>query len=669
MEKLKIILQSKYCYFLLFIFLIFYIYITTIFIHYDTKIKDFSSLEGIITDVTITNDKISFILNSSEKVKCNYYLNGKKEYRNLLGKKVKVYGKKGNLYNNTIPNTFNYKKYLYNHKIYIVYNVSSIEVLEDENIFYKIKNNIINRINKYDKKTQTYLNLFILGDKTYLDDSLYNIYKTNGIWHLFAISGMHIGLIIYVLNKLFHKYKFKNIIISSFLIYFTFLVGFSASVLRAVIFYILNLLNSKYNLELSNLKILFLTAIIILLFNPFMLYNIGFIYSFIITLTILLYSSKITGNYFSKIFKISLLAFIVSLPITINNNYEINLLSIFLNILYVPLISLVIFPIAILTFILSPLSFILNILINILEYLSKIIYTIRLNIIIPKMSNVIIITYYIILFIFYKLQRKTILVFIILIIYLNILLPKLDKNYYIYYLDVNQGDSSILISPHQREVIMIDTGGLVNSDYHISNNTILFLKSLGIKSIDLIIISHGDSDHCKEASYIIDNYKVKNIILNNGNYTTLEKEILKKGNVVNTYDSKYFNYYNINEYYSDDENNSSIITYLNIHNYNFLFMGDAQYDEEEYVLENYNLNNIDVLKVGHHGSNTSSSENFINSINPKYAVISVGRNNLYGHPNQEVLDNLSNSKIYRTDKDGTIRFKINKRLSINTYNP
>ena len=84
----------------------------------------------------------------------------------------------------------------------------------------------------------------------------------------------------------------------------------------------------------------------------------------------------------------------------------------------------------------------------------------------------------------------------------------------------------------------------------------------------------------------------------------------------------------------------------------------------------YNISNIDVLKVGHHGSKTSSSEDFVKEINPKYSIISVGKNNRYGHPNKEVLDNLEDSKIYRTDKQGSVMFKIkNNKLNVETCAP
>ena len=101
-----------------------------------------------------------------------------------------------------------------------------------------------------------------------------------------------------------------------------------------------------------------------------------------------------------------------------------------------------------------------------------------------------------------------------------------------------------------------------------------------------------------------------------------------------------------------------------------MFMGDAGVEKEKEILKKYNLNNIDVLKVGHHGSKTSSGKTFIDEVNPKYSIISVGKNNKYGHPNKEVLNILGDSKIYRTDQDGSIMFQIkNNKLKIETCMP
>lgn len=189
---------------------------------------------------------------------------------------------------------------------------------------------------------------------------------------------------------------------------------------------------------------------------------------------------------------------------------------------------------------------------------------------------------------------------------------------------------------------------------------------------------HGDYDHMGEVINLVNDFKVDNVIFNCGEYNDLENEL------INVLDKKHIEYYscikelNIDEYklqflnsveYDNDNDNSSVI-YLNYNNYKFLFMGDASTTREKDILEKYNLNNIDVLKIGHHGSKTSSSKTFIDKISPKYSIISVGKNNRYGHPNDSVLNNLEDSKIFRTDQDGSVMFKIkNNKLQIATCPP
>ena len=181
-----------------------------------------------------------------------------------------------------------------------------------------------------------------------------------------------------------------------------------------------------------------------------------------------------------------------------------------------------------------------------------------------------------------------------------------------------------------------------------------------------------------EAINLVENFKVEKVIFNCGEYNDLEKELIK------VLDKKKIPYYSCikelnidnnklyflnNKDYGNENDNSSVI-YTELNNYKFLFMGDAGVEVEEDLIEKYNLKDIDVLKVGHHGSKTSSSKIFIDEINPKYSIISVGKNNRYGHPNDSVLDNLNGSKIYRTDKDGSIMFKIqNNKLNIKLCTP
>ena len=171
-----------------------------------------------------------------------------------------------------------------------------------------------------------------------------------------------------------------------------------------------------------------------------------------------------------------------------------------------------------------------------------------------------------------------------------------------------------------------------------------------------------------EVINLVNDYKVDNVIFNCGEYNDLENEL------IDVLDKKHIEYYscikelNIDKYKLqflntkeyDNENDNSNVVYFNHNNYKFLFMGDAGIKREKDILEKYNIEDINFLKVGHHGSKTSSSEEFINEINPKYSIISVGKNNRYGHPNKEVLENLKESKIYRTDEDGSIEIKLNK---------
>ena len=189
---------------------------------------------------------------------------------------------------------------------------------------------------------------------------------------------------------------------------------------------------------------------------------------------------------------------------------------------------------------------------------------------------------------------------------------------------------------------------------------------------------HGDYDHMGEAITLVNNFKVENVIFNCGEYNDLEQELIE---VLDKKKIKYYScikelnidnnklYFLQTEYY-DNENDNSNVIYTVLRGYKFMFMGDAGVEKEKDILNKYNLSDIDVLKVGHHGSKTSSSKEFIDKINPKYSIISVGKNNRYGHPNKEVLNNLSNTKIYRTDQDGSIMFKIkNNILRIETCSP
>ena len=555
-----------------------------------------------------------------------------------------------------------------------------IKVSNNKNIFYSIKNSLINRISKI--KKSEYLYAFIFGNTSNIDEDILSSYRDNGISHLFSVSGMHITIIstiiLFILNKL-KKTNINYIMVILFLLFYMFLTNFTPSIIRATFLFILLFINKILKLNISTFRILLYILFFSLFFNPYNIYNAGFIFSYTISGYLILFSNLINKrkNYISKLFMTSFISFIVSIPIMINNYFSINLVTIINNLIFVPLISIIIFPFSIIVLFIPQLDFIYNFMINILEFLTKFMINMKLELILKKVNILVVIIYYILIsYILYKFKKKKyryiIILIIILIIHTNI--NYISKSF-ITFIDVGQGDSTFIHLKYNKN-ILIDTGGIYNYDLY--KNIISYLKSVGIKNIEYLMLTHGDFDHMGEAINLVNNFKVEKVIFNCGEFNDLEKELIK------VLDKKKIPYYSCikelsidnNKLYFlqtklyDNENDNSNVIYTELNGYKFMFMGDASITTEKEILNKYNLPDIDVLKVGHHGSRTSSSKDFINEINPKYSIISVGKKNRYGHPNKEVLDNLNNSKIYRTDQDGSIMFKIkNNKLKVETCSP
>ncbi len=619
---------------------------------------------GIITKIVKDDEKTVLDIKAKEKYKITLY----KKINYKLGDKVNVKGTFKTASNNTVFNLFNYRKYLLSKNIKLVSNEVSINLIsKNTNIFYCIKNKIYDHLDNY--KSKNYLYTFILADTSYINDDVIKNYRNLGISHLFSVSGMHVSFFMMILKFLLKKVKYKDIIIILFLFFYLFLSGYTESLLRCVLFIILSYLNKFLKIEIKNIYLIVLTSFILLLFNPYLIYNIGFLFSVIITFFIILSSNLFNDKkYFKKTFLMSFICFLASIPIISYNFFKINLLTLFLNVIFIPFISFIIFPFGIITFIFPFLDNIYLILVSFLEYIVNIIGSIKIfTFVISKPNIIMIIIYYVLLFLFIKKDRKFIVLFLVLVL-ININSRILITNSFITYLDVGQGDCIILVFP-KGKVILIDTGGNFYNKGNISDNKIIpYLNSLGISKIDTIVLTHGDYDHMGEAINLVENFKVEKVIFNCGEFNELEKEL------INVLDKKKISYYSCikelnidknklyflnNKDYGNENDNSSVI-YTNLNNHKFLFMADASVDVEEELMEKYNFQDLDVLKVGHHGSKTSSSKSFIDSIKPKYSVISVGKNNRYNHPNDNVLDNLKNSKIYRTDQDGSVMFKIDK---------
>lgn len=672
--KLRIILLCDYLYYILF-------FITCIFLlininkKIDVPILTNNSYELIINDYKINDKTITIYF---DNIIGKYYVDNDEKVKEFkdnysFGDKIYIEGEISVPNNNTIPNNFNYKDYLYHKYIYYIIKIDKIKMIsKNDNIFLNIKNSIYKRIDTI--KYNDYLYAFILGKSYYIDSEVLNNYKINGITHLFALSGLHVSMfssiILFILKKIKLNEKLSYFITSLFLIFFAFIASFTPSIIRSVLFFILSSINNVYYLYIKPKYLLYIVFSILIFINPFYIYDTGFILSFCISFFILLFNekNKINNNLLS-ILVISILSTLSSLPIIINMSYEINILGFINNLFFIPYVTYIVFPLSIIVVFISKLSFILNFLIIIMEYISKVSSNIlNVKLIFPKMSLFLIIIYYVLLILIVKkINLKK-----IFIIYLSFLYFRcnFDKNNYVYFIDVGQGDSALIVTKNNKS-ILIDTGGKVGSNYSLmKSNVIPFFKSIGIRKLDYLFITHGDYDHAGYGIDLVNNFNVKNRFTNKGKYNSLEKKLNIK-----SFNNSYIKIdnveiYSLNSKLYNNENSDSLVLLVIIDNYKLLFMGDASINTEKDIMNNYDIGDVFILKVGHHGSKTSSSEEFINSVNPKYSIISVGKNNKFGHPNKEVLDNLSNSKIYRTDIDGSIMFKIKKdKLRIETYSP
>ncbi len=698
MIKLRTILLYNYIYYLIFIVAIIVSLFYINFVNNKCDIKK-EELVGKIITQKISGNKLTMEIKSKNKVLATYFFKSEvelKKYDYKLGDKVMLKGVYSYPKDNTNFNLFSYKKYLLSKKIYTLFEISSMyKISNNKNILYYFKQKLIDRINTF-PKTKSYLENLIIGSNSQIEKEVLESYRSIGVSHLFAISGMHITflsvILLYILKKLKVYEERRYFLVFIFVLYYMFLTNFIPPMMVASIFFFLLSINKIYYFQINTINIFILSIAINLLINPYIVYSIGFLFSSIISFFLILSKDLLSKykNYILNLFLVSLVAFLASVPIISNYFFEINIISPLINIFYVPYVTIILFPTAIITVFIPPVENIFYLLINIIEKSSLYISDFDIfKLTISKGNTLIYILFYLSLAALIKTKYKytSVICIMLIMLYLNNI-SYFNNKHMMYFLDVGQGDSSVIILPNSKNAVMIDTGGKLS--YHledwqkaektsIADGTLIpFLKSIGINNIKYLVLTHGDVDHMGEAINLVNYFIVDQVIFNNNSYNELEQELTK------VLDKKNIKYYkgvtelNIDKYklqflntkiYNNENDNSNVI-YFNYNNYKFLFMGDAGLERERDILDKYNLKNIDFLKVGHHGSNTSSSEEFIKQLDPKYSLISVSGNNRYGHPKGEVLDMLSSSTIYRTDIDGSIKIKLNKsRYKIKTCIP
>lgn len=592
---------------------------------------------------------------------------------------------------NSVFNLFNYKEYLERKEIYYLVEIITIQKIDSsKNLLYQLKNKINHHISKY--QSSSYLQAFLLGDTSKIDDDILATYQKNGVSHLLAISGMHVSFLCGMLLLLFKKIRFSTLIqylsVILFLLFYMILSGNTPSISRAVILFSLISINKIFDLKISTLQLLLITFCLLVINNPNILFDVGFEYSFLISFYLILFQKKLNqDSYLKGLFQISFFSFLVSLPISIFYFYQVNLFSIFLNLVFVPLVSFIIFPLSFLTFLLPFLDSVFSFLTQFMETLSLFFSNHLSFLLIFRKPHLIWILFYYFFLLLFRYDYKKIgsLGIILLLSYQYFYLFLFPQTFFIM-IDVGQGDSLLIHS--NNHTLLVDTGGKIEYKREkwqiretktIAEKTLIpLLKSYGIRKLDYLILTHGDTDHMKEANNLVRDFSVSQVIFNPDSYNDLELSLIK---LLERRKIKYYQNVKrvglgnlqlsfLNTKLYDNENDNSNVLYFSYFNFQFLLMGDASKKRESDILVNYNLQNIDFLKVGHHGSNTSSSKEFISKISPKYSLISVGKDNRYGHPKDSVLDILKDTKIYRTDINGSIEIQLKKnKYKIRTCSP
>lgn len=604
---------------------------------------------------------------------------------------------------------YNYKQYLKTKKI-----IGTVE-LEKAKILKSSNGSFIHNIQKYIKDTingtltdeeGNLLLAILLGDKDKLSEDIQESFKTSNLSHMLAVSGAHVSYIIlgltYVLQNSIIGKKNGKIVCIIFLLVFMAITNFTPSVTRACIMAVLTLFSGIIYRKSDVYTNISVAALITLIFNPYNLLDLGFQLSYGGTIGIIIFIKRIQEkksnskviNYIKQMALVSIYANIIIIPIMMYHFNTVSFTFIISNIMASPILGIIVitgFLFIITSITVKPLTSliaifikpILSILIKISQICSKLPFS-NILVVTPYMFNVI--SYYAIILYCIKSKKnnkcKIIICLLIVLILINFIIYIFPQKLRIFFIDVGQGDSTLIITP-DKKTVLIDGGG--SDSFDVGEKVLLpYLLDRRILKVDYVLISHFDTDHCGGILTIMEKVKVKNIIISeqaehSENYERFKKLMIhkkirlievKKGDKIKI--GRYSEFkilFPTSRLLSENPlNNNSIVAQFNYNNFKMLFTGDIEKLAEQQILKAEKAEiRADILKVAHHGSKTSSIPEFIKAVRPKIALIGVGKNNTFGHPNQQTIKNLENIKcrIYRTDLQGEIIIKIDQKGRMN----
>ena len=663
-----------------------------------------------------------------------------------IGNIIKVRGKLRQFEEAANKGNFDSRKYYLSLGFYGKIEAGTIEVINSDYSgirqgLYELRMEIIERLEKLCSDNNGIFSIInnkngiigaiILGDKTDLDSDIKELYSVSGIAHILAISGLHIsfiGMAIYRLLRRRFRFLFSAAVSIPVVLSFGIMSGFGISTIRAIIMFILKIIGEVLGRKYDAITAISLAGLVLLVQNPFVVCNSGFQMSFgaIIAIVLILPIVEEILNTDNKIIKVISANFTISLvmnPILAWNYYELPTFSFLLNIVVVPLMSVVIVSSIAGIFcscimfgfgkaVIFPGCGILELYTFLCNVINK---SSVASIVVGQPKVTIIIVYYAILLVVLfglknirtkytraekerniikketglvlekkaKKERrikgqnvKLRLACIVGFLLLNCLIYYIpNPGFYITFINVGQGDG-ILIHGDNGTKVMVDGGS--TSEKQVAKNCIVpYLKAEGIGTIDYSIITHTDKDHISGILEILENnnsnrIRIKNLVMPDINmkddtYNELIEKAklkkinvlyIKKGDTLSLGKTKIKCIYPETTTTASDKNDYCTVLSVKNKTSKILLTGDISKEIEEKIKDDIE-ENYTVLKVAHHGSKYSSSEKFLKKVNPKYSIISVGKNNSYGHPGNETMERLrkQGGVIYRTDEKGGITIR------------
>ncbi|MBF2394059.1 DNA internalization-related competence protein ComEC/Rec2 [Listeria marthii] len=698
---------------LLFILIYLLIY-SFLFIVEKSNISSFTATEfsgncQIIDNLKVDGDSFQAISRcKKEKFQLSYKITTEEEQQQLknlqYGQFISVSANIETPQVNRNQNQFNYQEHLKRQRIHYVLQASSLSISDEvsPSILMRIQNirlqTITHITENISPKINPYFLALITGEKNGFSPEMYETYQQMGVVHLLAISGLHVNLLVGAIYFLLLKFGITReravLCLLVFLPFYIILTGANPPVIRAATMTALLLLSEKYATKWSSFSVICLSFVLFFLLQPYVIYEVGFQLSYAVSFGIILSSRQILTrqqNIFTKSLAISFVSTMMSSVVMMYHFYSFSWVGIFFNLLYVPIFTIIILPGCISVFLLSICSpvlsaipeSVLTFLIQFIESFTNVLAKIPRQTIVTGKPNTIILVLIIgtILLFFYQWQKKKFPIGIFIFFCMLCYISSFNFIGNVSFVDVGQGDSILIQLPYNKGNYLIDTGGQLpfekedwakkRKPFTIGESTLTpVLKSKGISSLDKVIITHSDADHMEGLDDLAKNISIKELIFAQGaENKAIMKEALDampqvKQTIIlaganwqvgeNRFECLYPTQAGVGG------NDDSIVLKAILDNKVWLFTGDLEANGEQKLLDQ--PVKADILKVGHHGSKTSTSKEFMQQVQPTFAIISCGVKNRFGHPHAETLKTLeaAETTILRIDLQGEIIYTFGK---------